>query len=467
MRNGAGPRMDEGAGDAGRRPPVGLRAAGRGPVWTVAGLLQAVSDALQARFASVVVQGELSSFSRAPSGHCYFALKDDRAAEPALLRGAMFRRAAVMLDFVPREGLLVEVRGRLAVYGARGDLQLVAESMKPAGQGALYEQFLRLKARLEGEGLFDSQRKRPIPRFPRAVGVVTSLHAAALRDVLTALRRRAPHVAVVLYPTPVQGAEAPGEIEAALRRAAQRREVDTLILCRGGGSLEDLWAFNDERVARAVVASPIPVICGVGHETDFTIADFAADLRAPTPTAAAELAAPQCADCEEALAACARRMHRAVQRRLEAQAQTLDHAALRMSRPAQAVGRMRRALDLLAHRLRAAVPQRVARAAERERHLALRLARAVLVRRQAGRAQLEGLGARLESANPRAILQRGYAYLTDRQGHALVSVRDVTPGAAVRAQLADGWLEARVSARHEAIGPASTGPAPPETPDGP
>lgn len=451
--------MDEAPTPGWRAPAVGLRGSASGPVWTVAALLHAVGDALQARFANVVVQGELSSFSRAPSGHCYFALKDDRAVEPALLRGAMFRRAAALLDFVPREGLLVEVRGRLSVYDARGDLQLVAESMKPAGQGALFEQFLRLKARLEAEGLFDPARKRPIPRFPRAVGVVTSLHAAALRDVLTALRRRAPHVSVVLYPTAVQGAQAPSEIEAALRRAAERREVDTLILCRGGGSLEDLWAFNDERVARAVVASAIPVICGVGHETDFTIADFAADLRAPTPTAAAELAAPQCADCEEALAVFARRMHRAVQRRLESQAQSLDHAALRLARPAQAVGRMRRSLEVLEHRLTAAPRQRLASAGERQRHLAVRLSRAVQVRQQAHLARLESLAARLESANPRAILQRGYAYLTDASGRTVVSVRQVEAGDRVRAELADGSLDASVLGRRETgEGGAARGP---------
>ncbi|HWP17683.1 MAG TPA: exodeoxyribonuclease VII large subunit [Burkholderiaceae bacterium] len=435
--------MDDGYGGRERPATVGLRAA-RGPVWSVAALLRAVGDALQARFSSVVVQGELSSFSRAPSGHCYFALKDDRSLEPALIRGAMFRRAAALLDFVPREGQLVEIRGRLAVYDARGDLQLVAEAMRPAGQGALYEQFLRLKARLEAEGLFDPGRKRLLARFPRAVGVVTSLQAAALRDVVTALRRRAPHVRVVVYPTPVQGAEAPAEIERALQLAARRAEVDTLILCRGGGSLEDLWAFNDERVARAVVASPIPVVCGVGHETDFTIADFAADLRAPTPTAAAEMAAPQCADCEEMLGVIARRMHRAVQRRLESQSQKLDHATLRLARPAQALARMRRGLDLLEHRLRAAPVQRLARAGERERHLAARLMRAAAVRRQALAARLEALGARLESANPTRVLRRGYAYLTDEEGRALVSVAQVQVGQAVRAVLADGRLQAQV-----------------------
>ncbi len=261
------------------------------PALSVAALLLAAGDALRARLGAVTVRGELSGFMRAASGHCYFTLKDSDGAA-AVLRCAMFRRAASLLDFDPREGQQVEVRGRITVYEARGELQCVVEAMLPQGAGSLYELFLRHKARLEAAGLFDAARKRPLPRYPRAIGVVSSLAAAALSDVLTALARRAPQVQVFVYPSAVQGAEAPMQLVQAIVLAGVRAEVDTLIVCRGGGSIEDLWAFNDEAVVRAIASCPVPVVCGVGHETDLTLADLAADLRAPTPTAAAELAAP-------------------------------------------------------------------------------------------------------------------------------------------------------------------------------
>ncbi|MEY3273574.1 MAG: exodeoxyribonuclease 7 large subunit/superoxide dismutase [Pseudomonadota bacterium] len=244
-------------------------------VWGVASLLLATTDALAARFGAVAVCGELSGLARAASGHVYFSLKDTDGA-PALLRCAMFRRAATLLDFAPADGQQVELRGRLGVYEARGELQLVVESMRRVGEGALYEEFLRRRARLAAEGLFDVARKRPLPPQPRALGVVTSLAAAALRDVITALQRRAPQVRVVIYPAPVQGAEAPAALVEALATAGRRAEVDALLLVRGGGSLEDLWAFNDERLVRAIAACPLPVVCGVGHETDVTLADLAA-----------------------------------------------------------------------------------------------------------------------------------------------------------------------------------------------
>ncbi|WP_457428010.1 exodeoxyribonuclease VII large subunit, partial [Roseateles sp. P5_E7] len=269
----------------------GREAASNRRVWGVAGLLEAVSQSLAERFSVVVVGGEISGFTRAASGHCYFGLKDADGLA-ASLRCAMFRRAAAMLDFTPGDGSLVELRGRVAVYEPRGELQFVVEAMRRAGAGTLYEQFLKLRARLAAEGLFDEDAKRPLPMLPRRIGVVTSTAGAALHDVLTALARRAPQVEVVVYPSPVQGVEAPPALVNALRIANDRAEVDLLLLVRGGGSLEDLWAFNDERVVRAVAASALPVVCGVGHETDVTLCDLAADLRAPTPTAAAELAAP-------------------------------------------------------------------------------------------------------------------------------------------------------------------------------
>ncbi|AKJ28642.1 exodeoxyribonuclease VII [Caldimonas brevitalea] len=434
-------------------------------MWSVAALLNAVADTLQARFANVTVQGELSGFSRAPSGHCYFSLKDDRALEPALVRCAMFRRAAAMVDFQPRDGMLVEVRGRLALYNARGDLQLVAESMRPAGQGALYEQFLRLKAKLEAEGLFEPERKRPLVRHPRAVGVVTSLKAAALHDVLTALQRRAPQVRVVVYPASVQGAEAPAELQRAIHLAGERREVDTLIVCRGGGSLEDLWAFNDEAVVRAIAHSPVPVVCGVGHETDVTIADFAADLRAPTPTAAAELAAPVRDECLAVLQGLYNCLQRCVDRKLEREGQRLDQTTMRLARPAQVLAQRHRELDRLQQRWAAAPrqrlqlarqrelhlgerllrsTQRLSSARQREQHLAERLQRSTHVRLDAQAARLEALAARLESANPRQVLQRGYALLTDAEGAPITSTGAVHPGDTVRAVLHDGALVTEV-----------------------
>jgi exodeoxyribonuclease VII large subunit len=317
--------------------------------WDVGALLLATGDALQARFGAVTVRGELSGLTRAASGHCYFSLKD-MAGASALLRCAMFRRAASLLDFDARDGQQVELRGRLTVYEPRGELQLVVEAMQRLGAGALYEQFLRLKARLEAAGLFDASRKRPIAPWPSTLGIVTSTAAAALHDVLAALARRAPQLRVVVYPSPVQGADAPAALVAALQLAGRRREVDTLLLVRGGGSLEDLWAFNDESLVRAIVASPIPVICGVGHESDVTLADLAADLRAATPTAAAELAAPARADALARLDMLADRLQRRVHQLFDTQAQRLDALALRLGGPAHAVAAQRQALVALDER---------------------------------------------------------------------------------------------------------------------
>lgn len=391
-------------------------------VWDVALLVQAIGDTLQTRFGAVAVRGELAGFTRASSGHCYFNL---RAADgSAGLRCAMFRRAAGFLDFSPRDGQAVELRGKLAVYEPRGELQMIVEAMRPAGEGALMEQFLRLKARLEGEGLFDAERKRPLPGFPRRIGVVTSLAAAALHDVVTALRRRAPHVEVVVYPAPVQGAEAPPLLVRAIAEAGRRDEVDVLIVCRGGGSLEDLWAFNDEAVVRAIVASPVPVVCGVGHETDFTLADFAADLRAPTPTAAAELVAPERVACLETLTQRQRQLQQALQRRLDREAQRLDRAALRLSRPSELLRQHQQRLALLAQRHAAALPQALQRRGQR----------------------LDMLAARLQALDPTRVLQRGYAWVTDAEGRTLVSVGQVQPGAALTAVLRDGRVHTTVRA---------------------
>ena len=436
----SGPSGTEGVASA----PASRREAGP-RIWPVGSLLRAIADSLEARFNPVAVQGELSGFSRAASGHCYFSLKDEQGQ----IRCAMFRRAAGLLDFSPRDGQLVELRGRLGVYEPRGELQLVVESMRQAGQGNLFEQFLLLKARLEAEGLFESARKRPLPLLPRAIGVVTSLGAAALHDVVTALRRRAPHIPVVIYPASVQGSQAAGELREALSRAFQRRDkdqVDVLLLVRGGGAMEDLWAFNDEPLARAIVASPVPVISGVGHETDFTIADFCADVRAPTPTAAAELCAQPRSVWLDALGLAFSRMQNGVDRQLQTQSQRLDWAASRVSRPSHLVTRQHAHLTGLAQSLRHAMRSTVRQDQLNLQSQGERLPREVAASLQRSRQRLERAQLRLELLDPKLVLQRGYAWLADMQGTPVTSARTTQVGQALRATLADGEVDLTVSA---------------------
>ncbi|AMM26211.1 exodeoxyribonuclease VII large subunit [Variovorax sp. PAMC 28711] len=424
-----------------------------GRIWAVGALCHAVADALEARFNPVTVRGEISGFSRASSGHCYFSLKDDSGQ----LRCAMFRRAASLLNFVPRDGDQVEVRGRLAVYEPRGDLQLVVESMRRAGQGALFEQFLQRKAKLEAEGLFDAARKRQLPTFPRAIGLVTSLGAAALHDVVTALRRRVPHIPVVLAPASVQGANAPAELVGALRSLyVLEPRVDVILLVRGGGSIEDLWAFNDETLARTIVQSPVPVISGVGHETDFTIADFCADLRAPTPTAAAELVAATQELWLGALDLMEARLDDALGTRLDVLGQQLDLAASRLGRPSGAVARQQLRLAHHAQRLHYAVRSRTERLDQtqraREVDFPQKLERALVQRRE----RLERVAARLRLLDPALVLQRGYAWLTDAKGRAVVRATQLTAGDSVVARLADGSAELTVTS----AGTTGTRPTP-------
>ncbi len=414
-------------------------------VWAVGALCRAVADALDARFNPVTVKGEISGFSRAASGHCYFSLKDATGQ----IRCAMFRRAASLLDFSPRDGDSVEVQGRLDVYDARGDLQLIVERLQRAGQGTLFEQFVRLKERLEAEGLFDPQRKRPLVPMPRGIGLVTSLGAAALHDVATALRRRLPHVPVVLAPAAVQGAQAPGELVAALESLYARGaagEIDTILLVRGGGSLEDLWAFNDEALARTLVRSPVPVVCGVGHETDFTIADFCADLRAPTPTAAAELVAPARETWLSELDALQARLQRAARRRLDGAAQRLDANGARLGRPSGRIHGQHQRLQRQAQRLRYALQSRLARerSALQATLVALRRAPQPPLGRQVQ--QLERAAGRLVGLDPRRVLERGYALLTQPDGTVLARSAQAHPGQPVQARLADGRVDLTVVA---------------------
>jgi len=410
-------------------------------VWAVGALCHAIADALDARFNPVTVRGEVSGFSRASSGHCYFSLKD----ESGQLRCAMFRRAASLLNFSPRDGDQVEVRGRLAVYEPRGDLQLVVESLQRAGQGALFEQFMQRKARLEAQGLFDPARKRPLPIMPRSIGVVTSLGAAALHDVVTALERRAPHIPVVVAPAAVQGSAAPGELVRALRALYALQDIDVILLVRGGGSMEDLWAFNDEALAHAIVEGPVPLISGVGHETDFTIADFCADLRAPTPTAAAELVSAPRDTWLGALALMEERLRDAVEARVDTLGQRLDQAAGRLGRPSSLIAGQHMRCAHLGQRLHFGILSKVERLSQQQRVLRNEFPIAITQALNMRREHLERLALRLHLLDPSLVLQRGYAWLSNSSGRPLTSVRQLVPGDAISAQLADGTADLTVN----------------------
>ncbi len=385
--------------------------------WRVGALCLAISDQLQARFNPVTVRGEISGFTRAASGHCYFTLKDTEGQ----LRTAMFKRAAVSLNFSPLDGQQVEVTGRLGVYEQRGELQLVAESMSRVGQGTLMEAFMRLKAKLDAEGLFDPERKRVLTQHPRGIGVVTSEGAAAWQDVTTALKRRVPHIPVVLAPALVQGSDAPAELIAALRSLYElvdegRAQLDVILLVRGGGSLEDLWAFNDEQLAYTIAQSPVPVVCGVGHETDFSIADFVADLRAPTPTAAAELCAEPALQALSRLALQAEALQSASQRGLERRGQILDVLARRLMQPSD---------QLRVQQERIASAARLMQQGLRNKLLS-------------GQHQLAQCHARLGLLHPQKVLDRGFAWVSDEAGNVVVDAKALAIGQVLSVHLAKG-----------------------------
>ncbi|MBU4609217.1 exodeoxyribonuclease VII large subunit [Achromobacter sp. GG226] len=438
---------------------------------TVTQLNRAVAGMLEQAVPPVWVRGEVSNFLSAASGHWYFTLKDAGAS----VRAVMFRMKATQVGFVPRAGDRVEVRAKVSLYEARGDYQLQVQAMRRAGQGDLFEAFLRLKEKLEAEGLLSPERKRAPVELPRALGVVTSLHAAALRDVLTALARRLPHVHVHVYPTPVQGADAPPAIVRAIETANRRADVDTLLLVRGGGSIEDLWAFNDERVARAVAASALPVICGVGHESDFTIADFVADVRAPTPTAAAELAGTPREQLLQSVMHLAQGLRRAQSRRLEQLAQRLDRSAARLVSPAQRLTRQQDRLTALQAALQRAQALRLERAHQRVARLADRIvspaqtvqwqqARVAGLATALGQAQgrrLERLAQRVKSAGahlrvlgPQETLARGYAIARDEEGRIIRDASALRAGQGLSVSFAQGNADVRVERTSDAAGSA-------------
>lgn len=437
-------------------------APGTPPVLAVSALNQAVARVLERTFPLVWVSGEISNFTRAASGHWYFTLKDDAAQ----VRAVMFKGRAQYADFAPREGDRVEVRTLVTLYAPRGDYQLNVEAIRRAGLGNLYEAFLRLKQKLEQEGLFAPARKRPIPTFARCIGIVTSPQAAALHDILTALRRRAPHVNVILYPTPVQGEGAAARIARAIQTASQRAECDVLLVGRGGGSMEDLWAFNDEAVARAIAACRVPVIAGIGHETDFTIADFAADLRAPTPTAAAELCATPRRDWLAALAEHADELTRAFKRQLAERTQSLDWMSRRLVNPAAYINHERVKLQALQARLQHATRMPAAKARYQLQHLQTRLQNRLPDTRPARqqlaehnrrlsnaatlpvkhrRQQLTTLNAQLELLNPQRTLERGYAIVTDHKGRVLRAPAELQARSDITLRLAGGSADITIA----------------------
>ena len=388
------------------------------PVLSVSALLRSVRDTLERRFPLAWIAGEISNFRPAASGHWYFTLKDEAAQVDCV----MFRGRAAALDWQPADGMRVEARALPTLYEPRGRFQLNVEHMRRAGLGPLYERFLRLKAELEAEGLFDPAAKRELPTHPRTIGVVTSRQAAALRDVLTTLARRNAAIPVIIYPVPVQGDSAAPKIAEMLARASERAECDVLLLVRGGGSIEDLWPFNEERVARAIRASRIPVVVGVGHETDVTIADFAADRRAATPTAAAELVSPSRAELLARVADLAGRASREALRRIETAMQTVDALARRLVHPRE---RLRTSRQLLAQ-------------------LAARLSFASAHRVEALAAQLAQLKASLASLNPEAVLERGYSLTRNARGEVVADAARVKEGERLTTTLARGWIESEV-----------------------
>jgi len=387
-------------------------------ILSVGDLNRAIAASLEDRFDTVWVSGEVSNFKAYDSGHWYFSLKDQEGQ----IRCVMFRGRNSQVGFMPQSGDLVEVSASLGMYVPKGDIQLTIQTLRRAGMGGLYEAFLKLKAKLAKEGLFDEDRKRDIPTHPRSIGIITSPQAAALKDVLSTLARRAPHIPIVIYPTLVQGPDAPAGIIAALEAAEKENVVDVILLVRGGGSIEDLWAFNDEQLAYAIANSSIPLVSGVGHETDFTIADFVADLRAPTPTGAAELAAPRKDQLLQELDAIQQALLQRINRRLEREAQTLDQLALRLGHALPNPDRMR----------------------EQITGWQLRLNQAWSVRMENWKRNQSHYQSQLEMLNPQRTLERGYAVILSKDNekpHAVRKPSELNTEQGYQVQLAEGQAE--------------------------
>jgi exodeoxyribonuclease VII large subunit len=435
------------------------------PVLSVSALIAATRLLIERNLPLTWVSGEISNFTRAASGHSYFVLKDAQAQ----VRCVFFRTKAALAGFALRDGLQVEVRAQPTLYEARGEFQLNVDAVRLAGAGALYEQFLRLKSALEARGWFAADRKRALPRFPRAIGIVTSPKAAALRDVITTLRRRSPHLRLVIYPCAVQGKGAAEEIAQAIRTANARRAqdgVETLLVCRGGGSIEDLWSFNEEVVAQAIVESALPVVSGVGHETDFTICDFVADARAPTPTGAAQLAAPARDELDNAVRNLFLQLRAALSRRVERDMQRVDYLSRRLQHPAMRLRLQGEQIAQLARRLQrgwAALAGGRQLAVEAMQARWLRNARAPLAQRQAlhdahllieqawgnsrtARARrVERCADALRHLNPEAVLERGFAIVTTADNNVVQHSDALRIGQSLRIRFAHGGARASVT----------------------
>lgn len=415
--------------------------SGGDAVLTVSQLNRRVAQLLEDGVPRLWVASEVSNFTRAASGHWYFSIKDEAAA----VRAVMFRGRAQAVGFIPEVGGRYEFRVQVSLYEPRGDYQVQVESMRQAGRGDLHEAFLRLRDRLTQEGLIDPARRRPLPVLPKAVGVVTSLSAAALRDVLSVMARRAPHVRVVIYPAQVQGRDAAPQLCAALDRAAARAEVDTLLLVRGGGSLEDLWSFNGEALARRIASCPIPVISGVGHETDFTIADFVADLRAPTPTAAAELCCEERGRLAGRLQAACDLFARGQQRRLEHAAIRLDRACAQLVSPVQRLQLRRQRLEFAARRLQAGLDRLLQ---ERRRRPAMAMDRLTIGLDgllQRCHRRLEAPLAALGALDPHRVLGRGYALVRRADGAIVKNALDLKIHEPIEIEFGQGRAQAEVT----------------------
>jgi len=381
-------------------------------VLSVGDLNRAIASSLEAQFDTVLVSGEISNFKAYDSGHWYFSLKD----EEGQIRCVMFRGRNGQVGFMPQSGDLVEVSASLGMYVPRGDVQLTIQSLRKAGMGGLYEAFLKLKAKLAKAGLFDQERKQVIPSHPRAIGIITSPQAAALKDVLSTLQRRSPHIPIVIYPTLVQGPDAPAGIIAAIQNANQEAAVDVILLVRGGGSIEDLWAFNDEQLAYAIADSVIPIVSGVGHETDVTIADFVADLRAPTPTGAAELSAPRKDQLLQELEAIEQALYQRLMQRVEREAQTLDQLALRLAHALPNPDRMREQITSWQTRLQQAWSVQIDNFKRNQNHYQLQL----------------------EMLNPQRTLERGYAVILNPEMQAIRKPKDLNTQQPFEVRLAEG-----------------------------
>ncbi|MHB1301591.1 MAG: exodeoxyribonuclease VII large subunit [Burkholderiales bacterium] len=429
---------------------------------TVSELNRSVRQLLEQNLPLMWVTGEISNFTRAASGHWYFSLKDDSAA----VRCVMFRQKNQLLDWIPQEGMQVEARALVTLYEARGDFQLGVEALRKSGQGAVFEAFLRLKEKLGKAGLFEPERKQAIPAFPKRIGVITSRRAAALHDILKTLQRRMPSISVVIYPAAVQGEGAAEQIASAIGKAAHHKVCDTLILARGGGSIEDISAFNTEIVAQAIADCPIPIVCGVGHETDFTLADFVADRRAPTPTGAAELASPNREDLGRRLSLLHGRLSRMIAHAIEFRMQHVDHLARRVVHPREKMSHQRLHLQHLALRLNASssrqfeqrlwqvgqLTQRISKPDIASRGVkaedaGMRLNAAILGRFRESRERLRSLEAHLLHLNPQSVLARGYSMVQNGTGEIISDVSQVTVGEEIRITFGQGSAAAEVLSR--------------------